>query len=75
MSVKQAGISGAIGYTLGIIVSWVVAHFAEPAGAPVLLNWSIALGTLLVTLSMCVAAAMISINKVTRLDPATVFKG
>jgi ABC-type antimicrobial peptide transport system permease subunit len=28
-----------------------------------------------VTLLMCVGAALVSINKVTRIDPATVFKG
>jgi putative ABC transport system permease protein len=27
------------------------------------------------TVAMCVGAAMVSINKVTRLDPAMVFKG
>lgn len=72
---KQAGISALIGYTLGIILSIAVVQVAEPAGVPVLMNWSIALGTLLLTLFMCATAAMISINKVTRLDPATVFKG
>jgi len=28
-----------------------------------------------VTLLMCVGAALVSINKVTRIDPAMVFKG
>jgi putative ABC transport system permease protein len=72
---KQAAISAVIGYTLGIIISSVVVHFAQPAGAPVLMNGWIVLGTLCLTLLMCTGAALISINKVTRLDPVTVFKG
>ena len=71
---KQGAISAVIGYTLGIIISSVVVHFAEPAGAPVLMNGWIALGTLCLTLFMCTGAALVSINKVTRLDPAMVFK-
>jgi putative ABC transport system permease protein len=72
---KQAAISAVIGYTLGIIISSVVVHFAQPAGAPVLMNGWIVLGTLCLTLLMCTGAALISINKVTRLDPVTIFKG
>jgi putative ABC transport system permease protein len=72
---KQAAISAVFGYTLGIILSSVVVHFADPAGVPVLMNRWIVLGTFLLTLLMCAGAAVISINKVTRLDPATVFKG
>jgi putative ABC transport system permease protein len=72
---KQATISALMGYTLGIIISSVLVHAAKPAGAPVLMNSWIVLGTFLLTLFMCTGAALISINKVTRLDPATVFKG
>lgn len=71
----QAGISAAIGYVVGIGVSAVIVRFGQPAGAPILLNWFMALVTLALTLSMCMGAALISINKVTNLDPATVFKG
>lgn len=71
----QAGISAAIGYVVGIGVSAVIVRFGQPAGAPILLNWFMALVTLALTLSMCMGAALISINKVTKLDPATVFKG
>jgi putative ABC transport system permease protein len=72
---KQASISALMGYTLGIIISSVLVHVAKPAGAPVLMNSSIVLGTFLLTLFICTGAALISINKVTRLDPAAVFKG
>ena len=71
----QAGISAVIGYLAGMIISGLIVRFGQPSGAPILLNWWMALVTLLLTLSMCGGAALISINKVTRLDPATVFKG
>jgi putative ABC transport system permease protein len=34
-----------------------------------------AIGIFFLTVLMCVSAALVSINKVTRLDPAMVFKG
>ena len=72
---KQATISALMGYALGIIISSVLVYIAKPAGAPVLMNSWIILGTFLLTLFMCIGAAVISINKVMRLDPAMVFKG
>ncbi|HUB01463.1 MAG TPA: ABC transporter permease [Terriglobales bacterium] len=71
----QAGISAAMGYVVGMMLSGLIVRFGQPAGAPILLNWWMALATLALTLFMCAGAALISINKVTRLDPATVFKG
>ena len=43
--------------------------------AAILLPWPVAVGMLGLTLAMCTTAALVSINKVTRLDPAMVFKG
>jgi len=52
-----------------------VVRFAQPAGAPILMNGWMAISIFLLTLFMCAGAALVSINKVTRLDPAMVFKG
>ncbi len=71
----QALIGAVMGYAMGIIISSCVVHVAQPAGAPILMNWWMALGSFFLTLLMCSAAALISINRVIRLDPATVFKG
>jgi putative ABC transport system permease protein len=71
----QAAIAAVIGYALGMVISISVVLYAQPAGAPILMNWWLAIGIFLVTLFMCAGAAVISINKVTRLDPAMVFKG
>ena len=71
----QAAIAGVIGYALGALISRIVVHFGQPAGAPILMNWWLAIAMFVLTLLMCAGAAVVSINKVTRLDPAMVFKG
>lgn len=73
--IQQAGISAVIGYVLGMIVSVFVVHGSEKGGAAILMPPSMAVGMFFVTLTMCVGAALVSINKVTRIDPAMVFKG
>jgi putative ABC transport system permease protein len=73
--IKQATISAVIGYVLGMIVSGFVVHASQQGGAAILLPWPMAAGMFFLTLLMCISAALVSINKVTRLDPAIVFKG
>jgi putative ABC transport system permease protein len=72
---KQAAISAVIGYALGMMVSVFVVHGSEKGGAAILMPPSMAVGMFFVTLLMCVGAALVSINKVTRIDPAMVFRG
>jgi putative ABC transport system permease protein len=73
--IQQAVISAVIGYVLGMIVSAVVVNGSSRGGANILLpGWMVA--TMLgITLAMCISAAVVSVRKVTRLDPAIVFKG
>jgi putative ABC transport system permease protein len=52
-----------------------VVHASQAGGAAILMPPSMAGGMFFVTLLMCVGAALVSINKVTRIDPAAVFKG
>lgn len=70
----QAAISAVIGYFLGMIVSVFVVHASQEGGAAILLPLPMAIGIFFLTLVMCTGAAMVSITKVTRLDPAMVFK-
>ena len=72
--VKQAAMSAVMGYVLGMIVSVFVVHVSQEGGAAILLPWSMAIGMFFLTLVMCVGAAMVSISKITRLDPAMVFR-
>jgi len=72
---KQAAISAVIGYVLGMIVSVFVVQGSQKGGAAILMPAPMAVGMFFLTLAMCVGAALVSINKVTRIDPAMVFKG
>jgi putative ABC transport system permease protein len=72
---KQAAIAAVLGYVLGMIVSVFVVHGSQKGGAAILMPTSMAVGMFFLTLTMCVGAALVSINKVTRIDPAMVFKG
>ena len=73
--IQQAVISAVFGYSLAMVASWFVVRGSAKGGAAILLPWPVAAGMLGLTLAMCISAALVSINKVTRLDPATVFKG
>ena len=71
---KQAVIAALIGYALGISLSMLVVHESGKGGANIQLPWQLGVGMLGVTVTMCIAAAFVSINKVTKIDPAMVFK-
>jgi putative ABC transport system permease protein len=73
--IAQAGMSAVAGYVLAMIVSVFIVHASRSAGAAILLPWQMAIGLFFLTLLMCVSAAVVSINKVTSLDPAMVFRG
>jgi putative ABC transport system permease protein len=72
---KQAAIAAILGYALGMIVSVFVVNGSQKGGAAILMPPPMAVGMFFLTLLMCVGAALVSINKVTRIDPAMVFKG
>jgi len=73
--IKQAAISALLGYLVGMVVSVFVVHGSQKGGASIVLPWPMGVGMLGLTLVMCILAAIVSINKVTRIDPAMVFKG
>ena len=73
--IEQAAISAGIGYVLGMIVSLFVVRASQHGGAAILLPWQMGVGMFFLTLTMCVGAALVSISKVTHIDPAMVFKG
>jgi putative ABC transport system permease protein len=71
----QAVAAAVVGYAPGIAISHVLVRLAEAGGASILLTWKMSVGLFFLTVTMCVAAAFVSINRVTRIDPAMVFKG
>ncbi|MGE3959400.1 MAG: ABC transporter permease [Vicinamibacterales bacterium] len=73
--IQQAVASALAGYTLAMVVSYFVVKGSQSGGAAIVVPPAMVAGMLVLTVVMCVGAAMVSINKVTRLDPAMVFKG
>lgn len=72
---QQAAISAVAGYTIGMAVALAAAAGSLQGTTAIILEPPLALALFLLTVTMCLAASVISIRKVTRLDPAMVFKG
>ncbi len=72
---KQAIVSAVIGYVIAVAIAIFLAQKAQSSGANIILPPVMLAALFVVTVVMCLAAAMLSINKVTKLDPAMVFKG
>jgi putative ABC transport system permease protein len=72
--IGQALLYAAGGYILGMAAIAGVARLAERLGSPILIAPRLVAWMLLVTAAMCVLASLLSILRVTRLEPAMVFK-
>jgi putative ABC transport system permease protein len=73
--IEQAAWSAVLGYGLAIVVAHFIVQASEKGGAVILMPWPMVLGMLFLAVVMCIAAALVSINKVTKIDPAMVFRG
>jgi putative ABC transport system permease protein len=73
--IAQALISGVIGYLLAIGVSLFISFASLRGTTAIIIPWQLAIGLFGLTMLMCAGASIVSINKVTRIDPAMVFKG
>jgi putative ABC transport system permease protein len=73
--IEQAVWSAVLGYALAMVISHFIVQASEKGGALILMPLSMELGMFFLAILMCIAAALVSINKVTRLDPAMVFRG
>ena len=69
----QAVLSGLIGYLVGIALAFGVIHAAQDTKLNVIMTPELAAGLCVVTVGMCVFAAISAIIKVVRIDPAVVF--
>jgi putative ABC transport system permease protein len=72
--VKQASLAAVIGYAVGMCLTYVVVYLARDGGAAILVPWQMAAAMFVLTLAMCICASLVSISKVTSIDPAMVFK-
>ncbi|MBI2848443.1 MAG: FtsX-like permease family protein [Chloroflexi bacterium] len=73
---EQAIISGALGYVIGAILTWVVIFFAEGRvpSFVVSIEPSAMIGVFGMSILMSLAASYIPIRRIVRIDPAMVFK-
>jgi putative ABC transport system permease protein len=72
---QQAAMSAVAGYAVGIAVAIAASRGSLQGTTAIIVEAPLALGLFALTLAMCLGASVVSINKVTRLDPALVFKG
>jgi putative ABC transport system permease protein len=68
----QAVLSAMMGYVVGMIVSQVVIYYLRDV-LPIVMTFNLGWSLLLLTIAMCVIAAVSAIYKVIRIDPAVVF--
>lgn len=73
--IKQAAISGVIGYAIGMTIALIVAQVSQQGTTAIIVPPALVAALFALTMLMCVGASVVSINKVTRIDPAMVFKG
>ncbi len=72
--VQQAVWSAVAGYGLGMGAAFGVIRLSRGAGAAILVPWQLTAAIFGLTLLMCVTASLVSVHRVTRLDPAEVFR-
>ena len=72
--VKQAAISAVFGYAMGLVITLAMVAYSQTGNVAMALPpWAVALLALL-TLAMCMLGALVSIRRITRIDPTTVFQ-
>ena len=73
--IEQAAWSAVLGYSFAMFAAHFIVQASETGGALILMPPAMKIAMLVLAVCMCIAAALVSINKVTRLDPAMVFRG
>lgn len=74
MIVVQAGIVGFAGFGLGVGVISVFFSFMPEGRAPLVLHWSIPVIVFVAITLICMATALLCVWRVTRIEPAIVFR-
>lgn len=72
--IEQALVNSVVGYGSGMFVSYWVVQAMRKGNLAVLLPWPVIVGVYVVTALMCLGSSVLSIYKVTKIDPALVFK-
>jgi putative ABC transport system permease protein len=71
---QQGFICGITGLALGLMASFAISAAATQAGTSVEITASLVGGVIAITAGLCAAAALVSIHRLRRLEPAAVFR-
>jgi putative ABC transport system permease protein len=76
MFLAQALAAGAIGYGIGIGIVSLLGFILQERGSriPLQINWGLLLASAIAVVALCVIASGISLRRVIRLEPASVFR-
>jgi len=69
----QAGTSAVIGYAIALVLSLIIVRSSADTAMPIVMTPLLAMALFGLTVIMCAVSALAAIQKVTRIDPATVF--
>lgn len=72
---SQALINALLGYSISLAITILSVGLYEALGMILVVRWWLNLCVLLLTVGMCVVAALISIRRIKRIDPAILFRG
>src|SRR5664280_1356529 len=71
--IYQALLSAVIGFSLATLIGFGVVEFTRSGALPVLITPMLILAMLVLTVAMCIIAALAAILRVVRIDPVMVF--
>jgi len=71
---EQGLLCGTAGLTLGLLISHGIGAAVSAAGTAVEIPWALILGVALLTVILCSGAALVSILRLRRVEPALVFR-
>lgn len=71
---RQALLSGIIGFAIGLVINFVVVRLYSNTGQVIIQPWQLFAGDLVITLATCVAASLISVRRAMQVDPMEVFR-
>lgn len=72
---SQAFINAMAGYLISLVITLISVRLYEAAGMVMVVKGEVNLFVLGLTLIMCLSAALVSIRKIKRIDPAILFRG
>lgn len=72
---SQALINALLGYTVSLAITMLTVGLYDAIGMILVVKWWLNLFVLILTLAMCAGAALLSIRRISRIDPAILFRG